>query len=126
MRRPIQHTRSFLRATLVGALALTALTIADPEPATAGLVVRAAIKAPVRATVCVGDAPRVGVLVRPSARRTVVTRAPTRCCCPRDHHPEVRVRRHHRHHPQMVWVPGHWERVSRRTSRWIPGHWERI
>ena len=126
MRRHIQHTRSFLRATLVGALALTALAFMDTNPASAGIVVRASIKAPVRATVCVGDAPHVGVLPRPSTRRTVVTRAPAGCCCPRDHRPVVHVRRHHRHHPKMVWVPGHWERVSRRTSRWIPGHWERI
>lgn len=128
MRRHTLHTRRTLRTVLGGALALTALAVLIPTTADAGLVVRASINAPVRATVVVGDTPHVGVLPQAIARRTVVTRAPDRCCCGADQRPLVRVK-HHRHgHRQhrMVWVPGHWEQVSRRTSRWIPGHWERI
>jgi hypothetical protein len=126
MRRHTLLARPILRAVLGGALALTALTILEPEPAQAGLVIRAGIGAPVRATVVVGDAPHVGVLPRPIARRTVVKRTPDRCCCGKHQRPGVRVKHHrHRHHGK-VWVPGHWERISRRTSRWIPGHWVRI
>ena len=126
MRRHKLLARPILRAVLGGALALTALTILAPAPAAAGIVVRAAISSPVRATVVVGDAPHVGVLPHAIARRTVVTRVPDRCCCGTDQRPLVRAKHHRHRHHRMVWVPGRWEQVSRRTSRWIPGHWERI
>jgi hypothetical protein len=126
MRRPKLLPRPILRAVLGGALTLTALTILEPGTAQAGLVIRATVGAPVRATVVVGNAPHIGVHPRPVARRTVVTRAAASCCCGAGRRADVRVKHHRHHDPRKVWVPGHWERISRRTSRWIPGHWRRI
>jgi hypothetical protein len=124
MKRHTLQIRRFLRTAFVGALALTALAILAPGRAEAGLVVRASIKTPVRATVVVGDAPRVGILPPTLARRTVVRQAPACCRC--DDHGRTHVRiKEHRHH-RKVWVAGHWEQVSPRTARWIPGHWVRI
>ena len=74
MKRHTLHTRPFLRAALVAAVALTALAIQKPATAEAGVVIRATIGTPVPARVVVAKSPRGGVLTPAIARRTIVTR----------------------------------------------------
>lgn len=127
MKRHTLPNRPFLRNALVAAAALTALAFLKPSTAEAGLVIRASIGAPVTAQVVVAKAPRGGVLTPALARRTIVTQERLGCCCDHDRRPHAKIKRHRRHrHHRMIWVPGHWERVSPRTSRWVSGHWERI
>lgn len=125
MKRQTKTTASALSLALVTGLIVTAAGILAPAEAEAGIRVQATVNAdPVRATIVLGDGPRLCSIPKPYQRRTVVVRD---CGC-HDGHGRVVVkqpkhRRHDRHH--KVWVEGHWERTGPRTARWIPGHWVR-
>ncbi|MFN2369712.1 MAG: hypothetical protein ABR506_01005 [Candidatus Krumholzibacteriia bacterium] len=79
---------------------------------------------PVRATIALGDGPRLCSIPKPYQRRTVVVRGSG--CHDRHGHAVVKKPKHRRHdRDHKVWVDGRWERTGPRTARWIPGHWMR-
>ncbi len=126
MKRETMTNRSALSIALVTGLIVAAVGFMAPQDAAAGVRVRASIDTPLRATVVIGDGPRLCSIPKPVERRTVVVRDCDRCGCDGHRYVTVKGKHHRRDRHHKVWVPGHWEQTSRRTARWIPGHWERI
>lgn len=127
MKRQTKTTKSALSLALLIGLIVAAggFLTADAQ---AAVRVRASFDgAPVRATIVLGDGPRLCSIPKPYERRTVVVRD---CGCGHGRHD--RAFKHFKHKGKhrndryhTVWVDGYWERTGPRTSRWIPGHWAR-